>query len=55
MISSTFLKSESKSLIKKDPVIIESEIDFDISDLPPPETVQGLWISTPSAVVSTSR
>ena len=30
-------------------------IDLEISDLPPPETVQGLWQNTPSASVPTSR
>ena len=28
---------------------------LEISDLPPPETVQGLWQSVPSATVPTSR
>ena len=34
---------------------IASAIDLEISDLPPPETVLGLWQSTPSAVVPRSR
>ena len=32
-----------------------SEIGFEISDLPPPETVQGLWHNVPSAIVPMSR
>ena len=30
-------------------------IDFDISDLPPPETVDGLWHRIPSAREATRR
>ena len=36
-------------------VIIASDRDLEISDLPPPETVQGLWQKVPSAVVPISR
>jgi len=34
--------------------MIELLIDLEISDLPPPETVQGLWQKVPSASVPTS-
>ena len=30
-------------------------MDFEISDLPPPETVQGLWQSVPRGREPTSR
>ena len=30
-------------------------MDLEISDLPPPETVDGLWHSVPSAAEPTSR
>ena len=41
--------------MKNGACMIESEMDLEISDLPPPETVLGLWQNVPSAVVPTSR
>ena len=49
------LEVAARSLTKMGPVKIASAIDLEISDLPPPETVQGLWQSTPSAVVPRNR
>ena len=37
------------------PEIIESCIDFEISDFPPPETVLGLWQKVPSPKVPINR
>jgi hypothetical protein len=45
--------SRSKSAMNTGPGRMASEMALEISDLPPPETVQGLWQSVPSATVPT--
>ena len=55
MISRAAWRSAFKSLTMTEAVIIASDRDLEISDLPPPETVQGLWQKVPSAVVPMSR
>src|ERR1017187_123391 len=47
--------SRLKSAINTGPWMIASVIGLEISDFPPPETVQGLWQSVGSAPVPTSR
>ena len=42
-ISATFAMSFSKSGAYESPLMTASEIALEISDLPPPETVAGLW------------
>ena len=44
-----------KSAIKNGACMMESEMDLEISDLPPPDTVLDLWQRVPSAVVPISR
>ncbi len=43
MMSATASTSASKSATKVVPIVMASAIDLEISDLPPPETVDGLW------------
>ena len=47
--------SFSKSAMKNGPCMMASVTGLEISLLPPPETVLGLWISVPSAVVPIRR
>jgi hypothetical protein len=46
-MASMVSKSRARSLTKLGAVKMASAIDFEISDLPPPETVHGLWQSSP--------
>ncbi|HOL80593.1 MAG TPA: hypothetical protein PLP99_02405 [Ignavibacteriales bacterium] len=40
--------------MKNGPYRMELPIHLEISDLPPPDTVEGLWQKVPSATVPTS-
>src|ERR1044071_6035632 len=51
MMTATASKSLEKSAVKMGPSIMASTMDLEISDLPPPDTVQGLWQSVPSPAV----
>ena len=54
-ISATCSMSRWKSVTKTGPLRMMLPIDLEISDLPPPDTVHGLWHSTPSARDATRR
>ena len=54
-VRATWLKSFLKSATNTGPLMMASLMDFEISDLPPPDTVQGLWQSVGSVAAPMSR